>query len=143
MSDIPPTRTQYSIRYSVSVTPEMDERLKQILGKQDRRTSMNDLVRLALRQYIDDQEDVIGSRRHFSKSLQNRVDDLEGLVVFYLNILIFLFASSLAVLIQATTGDTKIQSISLIRTAIASALRDGPQLSKQIQAVHGEQAPHE
>ncbi len=54
MSDIPPTRTQYSIRYSVSVSPEMDERLKQILGKQDRRTSMNDLVRLALRQYIDD-----------------------------------------------------------------------------------------
>ncbi len=143
MSDIPPTRTQYSIRYSVSVSSEMDERLKQILGKQDRRTSMNDLVRLALRQYIDDQEDVIGSRRHFSKSLQNRVDDLEGLVVFYLNVLIFLLASSLAVLIQATTGDTKIQSISLIRTAIASALRDGPQLSKQIQAVRGEQAPHE
>ncbi len=143
MSDIPPTRTQYSIRYSVSVSPEMDERLKQILGKQDRRTSMNDLVRLALRQYIDDQEDVIGSRRHFSKSLQNRVDDLEGLLIFYFNILVFLLASSLAVLIQATTGDTKIQSISLIRTAIASALRDGPQLSKQIQAVRGEQAPHE
>ncbi len=143
MSDIPPTRTQYSIRYSVSVSSDMDERLKQILGKQDRRTSMNDLVRVALRQYIDDQEDVIGSRRHFSKSLQNRVDDLEGLVVFYLNILIFLLASSLAVLIQATTGDTKIQSISLIRAAIASALRDGPQLSKQIQAVRGEPAPHE
>ncbi len=143
MSDIQPTRTQYSIRYSVSVSPDMDERLKQILGKQDRRTSMNDLVRVALRQYIDDQEDVIGSRRHFSKSLQNRVDDLEGLVVFYLNVLIFLLASSLAVLIQATTGDTKIQSISLIRTAIASALRDGPQLSKQIQAVRGEPAPHD
>lgn len=143
MSDIPPTRTQYSIRYSVSVSPDMDEKLKQILGKQDRRTSMNDLVRVALRQYIDDQEDVIGSRRHFSKSLQNRVDDLEGLVVFYLNILIFLFASSLAVLIQATTGDSKIQSISLIRTAIAASLKDGPQLSKQIQAVRSELAHHD
>jgi len=143
MSDIPPTRTQYSIRYSVSVSPDMDEKLKQILGKQDRRTSLNDLVRLALRQYIDDQEDVIGSRRHFSKSLQNRLDDLEGLLIFYFNILVFLLASSLAVLIQATTGDSKIQSVSLIRTAIAAALRDGPQLSKQIQAVRGEQASHE
>ena len=138
MNNIPPTRTKYSIRYSVSVTPVMDEKLKQVLAKLDRSATTNDLVRTALRQYLDDQEDVIGSRRHFSRSLQNRVDGLEGILVFYLNILIFLIASGLAQIVQAATGDNKVQPVQLIRTAIASAIKDGPQLSEQIQAVRDE-----
>src|SRR5450432_4543212 len=113
MSDIPPTRTKYSIRYSVSVTPQMDEKLKQVLAKLDRSATTNDLVRTALRQYLDDQEDVIGSRRHFSRSLQNRVDQLESNLLFYLNVLIFLFASCLAVMLQAVTKDSKVQSTAL------------------------------
>jgi Arc/MetJ-type ribon-helix-helix transcriptional regulator len=83
-------RVRHTVRYTVSVTPAMDERLKQLLSKQDREVSMSDLCRIALRQYIDDQEDQIGSKRHFSKSLQTQLEALENHLLFYLNLLIFL-----------------------------------------------------
>jgi hypothetical protein len=138
MSDIVPTRTQYGVRRTLNISEEMDRRFQQLLLKQQRDISLNDLFRMALRQYLDDQEDVIGSRRNFSKSLQNRLDQLENNLLFYLNVLIFLFASCLAVLLQAVTKDSKVQSTALIRTAIATALKEGSILNKQIAAVRQE-----
>ena len=138
MNDVVPTRTQYGVRRTLNISEEMDRRFQQLLLKQERDVSLNDLFRMALRQYLDDQEDVIGSRRNFSKSLQNRLDQLESNLLFYLNVLIFLFASCLAVLLQAVTKDSKVQSTTLIRTAIATALKEGSILNKQIAAVRQE-----
>jgi len=140
MADAVPTRKKYSVRCTLNISPDMAERFQTLLIKQEREVSMNDLYRTALRQYLDDQEDVIGSRRHFSKSLQNRLDQLENNLLFYLNVLVFLIASCLAVLIQAVTKDAKVQSSALIRTAIATALKEGPTLNKQIAAVREELA---
>src|SRR5436190_303627 len=81
-------QTKYPVRRTVNITQEMEDKLHQILTKQDRSYTQQDLYRAALRQYIDDQEDVIGSRRHFSKSLQRRLDLMEFKHVFYLDILI-------------------------------------------------------
>lgn len=138
MNDVPPTRTKYSVRYTLSVTEDMAHRLQQVLDQQDRSISLNDLLRIAIRQYLDDQEDVIGSRRHFSKSLQQRFDQMESRVIFYLNILIYLVAAGLAVIIQAATKDSRMQSVALIRTAIAATLKEGKLLNQQIQAVRDE-----
>ena len=140
MSNLPssPVQTKYPIRRTVNITQEMEDRFQQILSKQDRSFTQQDLYRTALRQFLDDQEDVIGSRRHFSKSLQTRFDQLENNLLFYLNVLIFLMASCLAVLVQAVTKDAKVQSSALIRTAIATALKEGPTLNKQIAAVREE-----
>src|SRR5258706_2609229 len=124
MSDAVPTRTQFGVRRTLNISEEMDRRFQQLLLKQERDVSLNDLFRMALRQYLDDQEDVIGSRRNFSKSLQNRLDQLESNLLFYLNVLIFLFASCLAVLLQAVTTDSQVQSTTLIRTAIGTALKE-------------------
>ena len=140
MSNLPssPVQTKYPIRRTVNITQEMEDRFQQILSKQDRSFTQQDLYRTALRQFLDDQEDVIGSRRHFSKSLQTRFDQLENNLLFYLNVLIFLMASCLAVLVQAVTKDGKVQSSALIRTAIATALKEGPTLNNQIAAVREE-----
>ena len=138
MSDTVPTRTQFGVRRTLNISEEMDRRFQQLLLTQARDVSLNDLFRMALRQYLDDQEDVIGSRRNFSKSLQNRLDQLEGNLLFYLNVLIFLFAGCLAVLLQAVTKDSKVQSTALIRTAVTTALKEGPTLNKQIAAVRQE-----
>ena len=135
MTDTVPTKTLYEKRHTISLTQEMDEKMTQLLAKQGRSVSFNDLVRIALRQYIDDQEDQIGSRRHFSKSLQNRLDQLEGKLLFYLQVIIFLIAGNLAVIVQAVTKDPNIQSTDLIRRAIKITFTEGPKLNKQLDAV--------
>ena len=38
------------------------------------------MVRAALRAFLDDQVDVIGSRKHFTKQFQRRIDALEQLL---------------------------------------------------------------
>lgn len=134
MTDIP-LRVRYTVRHTISITEAMNARLQQILEKQGRDVSMSDLFRTALRQYLDEQEDQIGSKRHFTKSLQAHIEQLENKLLFYLNLITFLESANLAALIGLATGDNKIQSTSLIKNAIAAALREGPQLNKQIQAV--------
>ena len=138
MTNEVPTRSKYTERYTLIVTEEMDRKLQQLLDKQDRSVSLSDLLRTAIREYIDDQEDVIGSRRHFSKSLQNRLDQLENNLLFYLDVIIFLLAANLAVIVMAVTRDPKVQSTNLIRVALKTALTEGPVLNQQIAAVRKE-----
>ncbi len=128
-------RMRYTSRHTISITETMNTRLQQLLEKQGRDVSMNDLFRAALRQYLDDQEDQIGSKRHFTKSLQAHIDQLEGTLLFYLNLITFLEASNLAALVGLATGESKVEGTLLIKNAIAAALREGPQLNQQIQRV--------
>src|SRR5260221_14750476 len=100
-----PVQTKFPVRRTVNITQEMEDRLQQILSKQDRGFTHQDLYRTALRQYLDDQKDIIGSRRHFSKSLQNPPDQLENNLLFYLNVLIYLLASCLPALVHAVTTE--------------------------------------
>lgn len=101
------------------MTPEMHNRLAQLVGKQPRDVTEADLIRTAIRQYLDDQEDLIGSRRHFQRSLRERVDRLETAIVFHLNVLVFLIA----------TDDE------VVRDAIIAAKQDGETLLAQMNAV--------
>src|SRR4051794_10931348 len=110
MTDAQQLKTKYPVRHTVNITEDMDVRLQLILSKQGRDTSLNDVFRTAIRQYLDDQEDIIGSRRHFSKSLQRRLDLMEFKHVFYLDILIYLIAASQATLLAYATKDSKVQS---------------------------------
>src|SRR5258708_24530152 len=117
MSNVPdvqptvqPTSTKYPVRYPLTVSHDMDEKLTQLLGRLERGTSRNDLIPLALRQYIDDQEDVIGSRRHFSNSLQHRLDPMELQHVFYRGSPSALTPASHAPPLPYDTQHTKVQS---------------------------------
>ncbi|MBW4439002.1 MAG: ribbon-helix-helix protein, CopG family [Pleurocapsa minor GSE-CHR-MK-17-07R] len=111
-----------TIRRSISMTPEMHDLLAQIAARQGRDVNQNDLIREAIRHYLDAQADIIGSRRHFQKSLQARIDTLEHALTFQTTIIICLLAEILA-------DDTAIDE------AIIAARRDGPSLLARIAAV--------
>jgi len=109
-----------TVRRSLTMTPEMRDRLMLLVSKHPRDTTEADLIREAIRLYLDTQEDIIGSRRHFQKSLQERLDKLESSIAFQLNILIYLLADS---------------DPQLIAQAIIASKRDGETLLAQIKAV--------
>lgn len=110
-----------TVRRSISMTPEMRDLLAQITAKHGRDVSENDIIRDAIRQYLDQQADVVGSRRHFQRSLQARLDHLESTLTFQMLMLTFLMATVL--------GDESDESI---HEAMATAQRDGDALLKQI-----------
>jgi predicted DNA-binding protein len=76
------SKSQFTHRLTVHITGAMEDRLEQIARQRDEPKA--EVVRAALRAYLDEQEDLIGSRKHFTKMFQRRVDYLERLVVISL-----------------------------------------------------------
>lgn len=108
-----------TVRRSIAMTPDMAERLRQIASTRPRNVTEADLIREAIRLYLDQQEDLIGSRRHFQRSFRDRVDRLEAAFAFQLNVLIFLL----------TTDKSALQE------AVIAAKQHGETLLAQMQAV--------
>ncbi|MBE2184498.1 MAG: hypothetical protein IAE89_13800 [Anaerolineae bacterium] len=111
-----------TVKRSISMTPEMRDLLAQIVAKRDRDVTEASLIREAIRQFLDEQSDLVGSRRHFQKSLQLRIDRLESTLTFQMNVLVYLLAAILA-------------DDSAIDEAIIAAKRDGAALLAQIDAI--------
>jgi predicted DNA-binding protein len=76
------SKSQFTNRLTVHITGAMDVRLEQIASQRDEPKA--EVVRAALRAYLDEQEDLIGSRKHFTKMFQRRVDYIERLTVISL-----------------------------------------------------------
>jgi hypothetical protein len=76
------TKSQFTNRLTVHITGAMENRLEQIASQRDEPKA--EVVRAALRAYLDEQADLIGSRKHFTRMFQRRVDYLERLVVICL-----------------------------------------------------------
>ncbi len=76
------SKSQFTNRLTVHITGAMDVRLEQIASQRDEAKA--EVVRAALRAYLDEQEDLIGSRKHFTKMFQRRVDYIERLTVISL-----------------------------------------------------------
>jgi predicted DNA-binding protein len=113
-----------TVRRSISMTQEMRDRLALLVSKQPRDTTEADLIREAIRLYLDNQEDLIGSRKHFQKSLQDRLDRLESTFAFHLNVLVYLLAT-----LEPEGSPERIAD------AIIAARRDGETLLAQMNAV--------
>ena len=113
-----------SVQRSITMTQEMRDRLALLVSKQPRDTTEADIIREAIRLYLDNQEDIIGSRKHFQKSLQDRLDRLESALAFHLNVLIYLLAA-----LEPEVSPERIAD------AIIAARRDGETLLAQMQAV--------
>jgi len=111
-----------TVKRSISMTPEMHDLLAQIVAKRERDVTEASLIREAIRQFLDEQSDLVGSRRHFQKSLQLRIDRLESTLTFQMNVLVYLLAAILA-------------DESAIDEAIIAAKRDGAALLAQIDAI--------
>lgn len=113
---------QKNIKRSIAMSEEMHELLTQIAAKHGRDITESHLIREAIRLFLDEQTDMVGSRRHFQKSLQLRLDRLERSLLFQMNIVIYLLTAILA-------DDDAIDD------AIIAAKRDGTALMEQVEAV--------
>ena len=108
-----------SIRRSLAMTPQMAQRLNQIASTKPRNVTEADLIREAIRRYLDEQEDLTGSRRHFQRSFRQRIDQLEDALSFHMLVVTYLLA----------------QDEDTLRDAVIAAKQHGETLRKQIQAV--------
>ena len=109
-----------SIRRSLSMTREMARRLTQIASTKPRNITEADLIREAIRRFLDEQEDLTGSRKHFQRSFRQRIDQLEEAVSFQLNVLVYLLSID----------------EDHLREAIIAAKQNGKTLLAQMNAVH-------
>jgi Arc/MetJ-type ribon-helix-helix transcriptional regulator len=75
---------EYPERLSVQITTAMDDRLEQVARGRDEPKA--EVVRAALRAYLDEQEDIIGSRKHFTKAFGRRIDQVERLLMVLLSL---------------------------------------------------------
>lgn len=128
---MPATKT---VRRSVAMTPDMRARLEQLLTRETRDVTEADLIRQAIREYLDRQEDITGSKAHFRKAFQNRIDDLQNDLEFHLHVIIALIAHGLAVMLPVFT-EQPITTLELIQAAIVSAQQNADSIRSQIDTV--------
>jgi len=121
-------------RRSVAMTPQMRQRLQQLLEKQPRDVSEADLIRQAIREYLDRQEDIVNSRAHFHKVFRDRIDELEDDLEFHLHVIIALIAHGLAVMLPVFT-EQPITALELIQAAIVTAQQNAESTRAQINVV--------
>ena len=118
------------------VSPQMKARLDQVLSTRARGVSMSDLACEALELFLNGQEDQIGSRQHFSRSLQRRIDQLEARQAHYLNLVVFMQANAFALLVQHLTGDsTRVQAGYFLKIGVEAMARDGEKLTNQLRLI--------
>jgi len=111
------TKSQFSSRLTVHITGAMDDRLEQIAKQRDEPKA--EVVRAALRAYLDEQEDLIGSRKHFTKAFQRRMDYIE----FMLTAVLWMLGSSWSML-HAHVEHEEYPAGELMQDAIAAARHD-------------------
>jgi predicted DNA-binding protein len=108
------TKSQYTNRLTVHITGGMENRLEQIANQRDEPKA--EVVRAALRAYLDEQEDLIASRKHFTKMFQRRVDYQDWLHVVTLNILLRAFSILLSTALENRFDEADLLSDVLART---------------------------
>lgn len=94
------SRGTLSKNQTLRLTPEMHAHLAQIAGG---KRNISDVIRTAIRRYLDEHEEVRTNRAHFTRSFReriDRIDDEQALTHWYLTILIVLLAQIGAALLN-------------------------------------------
>ena len=101
------TKSQFTNRLTVHITGAMEDRLEQIASQRD------------------EQEDLIGSRKHFTKAFQRRMDYIE----FMLTAVLWMVGSSWS-LVHTQLAQEEYPAGELMQDAIAAARRDSDLLHR-------------
>jgi len=142
-----------TVQRTIYLTPEMWLYLEQLAQQRGRTCEENDLIREAIRSYLDHHADVVGSRRYFQKSFQERLSLLEQallvdsaqqaqVILFYLHILIHLVAFGIAQLVSLISRK-EITAQQLIERAVIRARKDEAVFSQQVQSVREMAVPEQ
>lgn len=129
------TDSRYMHRSSISMTQAMWDRLGQVVQERhDPKFNTSDAIREAIRLYLDQQADLIGSRKHFSKSLQRNLTLHEQTILFTLHALLLLIARMFAYFIKHQNG-REIDPLVLIHSSIVDSKKYSQRLIEAAQAV--------
>lgn len=141
--------TRQKAKRTIYVSPETVQQIEQICSKRERDYTFNDFVREALLRYVDESASVIGSRRHFQKTLHQRFGESDlrykeqhDTVLFYLGVVIHLLAITLTPLLAQLTK-TQVAPADLIARAIAETRRSEGRIAGQVQAARSYELPEE
>ena len=119
---------RYTHRSSISMTQAMWEKLGQVVtNRRDPKFKTSDAIREAIRLYLDSEEDLIGSRKHFSKSLQRSLSLHEQTLLFSIHALLLLVARRFVYIIKSRDG-RDVDPMWLIESSIV----DSKKLSKRL-----------
>jgi predicted DNA-binding protein len=92
------TPPSYDHRLSINITRQMSDRLNQIASTRDE--AISEIAREALRLFLDNQEDLIASRKHFSKSFQQRLDHTDWQMSILLHLVCNLTSVMMSVIMK-------------------------------------------
>lgn len=135
----------YDKQHSLYLTNAMFEQIQQASRKRRPLITENEWIREAIRAHLENEADAIGSRRHFQRTLQTRLGEMERevagrvsdstrMLLFYLHLIVYMLAFALAQLLTAQLGH-KVESQQLIQKGVSDALHEGASLFTQIEAV--------
>ncbi|MBX3085059.1 MAG: hypothetical protein KF716_25725 [Anaerolineae bacterium] len=135
----------YDKQHSLYLTGAMFEQVQQATRKRRPLITENEWIREAIRAHLENEADAIGSRRHFQRTLQMRLGEMERevansvgngtqLLLFYLQLIVYMLAFALAQILTAQIG-RKIEPQQLIQKGVADVLHEGTALFAQIEAV--------
>lgn len=120
------TNPPQSVRVYARITPELYTLLQQVRVAK-RFENDADLMRAALRAFLDEQSDQVGSKRHFNTTFQRRMNRLD----WHLTVLTYLLAQALGMLIAHATGQ-KLPGDALLEQAIRLAAQNHRVLSDRL-----------
>ncbi len=132
------SKVRYPKRLTVYVTQELLHKLEQLRDQRSPKDTIPDVVREALRAYVDEQEQIIGSRRHFQKVLREDIralyQDLQAQMETFHNeafrnqvFSVILTANGIAAMLTRQTG----QAVSC-ETVLRAAAAPGVNLAEQV-----------
>ena len=113
---------RYTKRVWLQVTPEMYQFVALMADRQ--RSSVNDVIRQAIREYLDVQEDLLGSRSRLGRTVISRLETMQFRLLRQLRHLSKLLLAAMIILMTEKGQDSK-QVISRI-----SNLASHPELDK-------------
>ncbi|MAU12416.1 MAG: hypothetical protein CL607_21510 [Anaerolineaceae bacterium] len=117
-----------SVRVYARITPELYTLFQQVrIAK--RYESDADLMRAALRAYLQKQSDQVASKRYFNVSMQRRLSQVD----WHLTVITTLLAHALAMLISSVSGQ-KLSPEKLLDQSIRLAAEKHSGLTKQLEA---------
>jgi predicted transcriptional regulator len=98
----------------------------------ERNMPIAEIAREAIRMYLDEQEDVLGSRKHFTKGFQRRMEYQDWLHLVTLTTLLRAFS-----ILLSTALDSKLDEADLLHDVLARTPNQGERLHKILwEALH-------
>jgi len=123
---------RFDARLNIYVSAELQRKLEQIRDQRGPKVTVPDIVREAVRMYIDNEEEVIGSRRHFQRNLRDSIGAAKDELLWN-NLVMLAFLWQLQSPVTSATTKQKISFKETYDNSISFATKSWEPFLKQLQ----------